>query len=281
MRISIQLSTAALFLASSAHAGVYLEMSDHDLTTGKMTGRDIMYVQQGKARMEDANGRRLTIFRDNTMIEVDKTDKTYEVIDKAAMAQMAGRMNQMYAKMQERLAAMPPDQRAQMEKMMAQMGGKGVGPAAPQTHKHDVVDLGSSGSAAGRSCHLWNKTRDGAPEEQLCVVSASSLPGSDEMLTWMQEMGDFFGQFREAMRAQGGAAANMGSTVTNGMTQEIEILHKMNGFPASTRRYTPAGKLADTEQVLTKWQEQSIPASMFEVPAGYTKKVMKGPAGNE
>jgi hypothetical protein len=281
MRILIHVSIASLILAGSAHAGVYLEMSDHDLTTGKITGRDIMYVQQGKARIEDASGRRLTIFRDNTMIEVNITDKTYEVVDKAAMAQMAGRMNQMYAKMQARLAAMPPEQRAQMESMMAKMGGKGGGMAAPQTHKQDVVDLGGSGSAAGRRCHLWNKTRDGAPEEQLCVVPASSLPGSDEMLTWMQQMGDFFGQFREAMHAQGGPAANMGSSVTNGMTQEIEIVHKLNGFPASTRRYTPAGKLADTEQVLTKWQEQSVPASMFEVPAGFTRKEMKGMAGNE
>lgn len=280
MRISIQLSIAALFVAGRVYAGVYLETSDHDLTTGKMTGRDIMYVQQGKARMEDANGHRLTIFRDNTMIQIDKTDRTYRVIDKAAMAQMAGGMNQMYAKMQERMAAMPPEQRAQMEKMMAQMGGKAGGPAAPQTHKHDVVDLGSSGSAAGRGCHLWNKTRDGAPEEQLCVVPAGSLPGSDEMLTLMQQMSDFSGQFRDAMSAQGGAAAKMGSTVTGGMTQEIEVLRKLNGFPASTRRYTSAGQLEDTEMVLTKWQEQSIPASMFEIPAGYTKKEMKGLAGN-
>ena len=49
MRIWLQSVVAAMFLAGGAHAGVYLEMSDHDLDTGKMTGRDIMYVQQGKA----------------------------------------------------------------------------------------------------------------------------------------------------------------------------------------------------------------------------------------
>ncbi len=34
------------------------------------------------------------------------------------------------------------------------------------------------------------------------------------------------------------------------------------------------GKLGDDEQLMRVWREEAIPASMFEVPAGYKQKQM-------
>ena len=123
---SIRLGVAAMVLAGGAQAGVLMEWSRQTLATGAVTDTDRFYVQQGMARMEAANGQRATIFKDDAMFELDKATKTYMVIDQAAMSQMAGHLNQAYAQMQQRMAGMPPEQRAQMEKMMSQLGGKGA-----------------------------------------------------------------------------------------------------------------------------------------------------------
>jgi hypothetical protein len=264
---------AAILIAGNVQAGVYAEMSEHDVASGKMTPRDALYVQQGRARMEHANGKHLTIFRDDAMIEIDDATKTYRVIDKAAMAKIAGQMNDAVAKMQERMANMPPEQRAMMEKMMKDMGNKsaGVGPS-PKTHVIDAIDTGSSGSANGKSCRLWNKTRDGVPEQQMCVLPASAFPGADEIITFMKSMGEFGAQFRDAMKAQGGAANSMASGTSDMMSQELGVMAKINGFPAATRGINHDGTLAPTETVLTKWQQRDIPAAQFEIPAGYARK---------
>jgi hypothetical protein len=41
-----------------------------------------------------------------------------------------------------------------------------------------------------------------------------------------------------------------------------------------TRFYEADGKFRPTETVMTKWVEESIPASTFDVPAGYKKMAM-------
>jgi hypothetical protein len=269
---SIRLGVAAMVLAGGAQAGVLMEWSRQTLATGAVTDTDRFYVQQGMARMEAANGQRATIFKDDAMFELDKATKTYMVIDQAAMSQMAGHLNQAYAQMQQRMAGMPPEQRAQMEKMMSQLGGKGAGPAAAKAHETSVVDLGVSSSAAGRSCHLWNKTRDGVPDAQLCVVAAGSLPGSDEVVALMKKLSAFTAAFQEAMRAQGGPLARMGESFAGRGIQEYDLMQKVNGVPIVSRQFDSAGKLAADEHVLTKWQAQSIPASQFEIPADYTRR---------
>jgi hypothetical protein len=262
---------AAILLAGTAHAGVYAEMSEHDLATGKVSARDKLYVQQGMARVESADGQHVTIFKNDAMIQIQPATKTFRVLDKASMGQMAGKMNDAMAKLHERMDSMPPEQRAAMEKMMGSMGQGGPAAAAP-AHVYDAVDAGGSGSANGRSCHLWNATRDGKPQRQLCVVPASSLPGSNEVLAWMRNMADFVKQFPEAMRAQGGAAARVASNAGTAMTQEFAVMTKINGFPASSRGFDATGALEHTETVLTQWQQRDISASQFDIPAGFTQQ---------
>ena len=57
------------------------------------------------------------------------------------------------------------------------------------------------------------------------------------------------------------------------MSNEFDAQSKINGFPVRSRSYEN-GKLGDVEQLVKPWREESIPASMFEVPAGYRKKSM-------
>ena len=265
---------AVLLLASGARAGVYIELSDHDIASGKITPRHNLYAQQGMLRAENTDGHTSVIFRDDAMTMLDSSTKTYRVLDKAAMDQLAGKMNDMMATMQAKMASLPPEQRAMMEKTMQGMGQNTPGgAAAPKTHTLDAVSTGASGAAGGRSCRMWNTLRDGKPAEQLCVVAESALPGLGEVKAAIQKAAAFNQQFQESMQARGGAAGAMASNSGGMMSQSLNVMQKIGGLPVASRHFDAAtGELAPTETIMTQWQQRSLDAAQFEIPPGYTRR---------
>ncbi len=268
----------ALFVAGTAQAGVFMEWSDHDVSSGKMTPRHNLYAQGGMLRADSTDGHTVVVFKDNSMFMLDSSKKTYQAIDKATMDQMANKMSDAMSQMQAKMAAMPPEQRAKMEQMMQSMGTSLPGAAAAaKSHVYDAQDAGTSGSAGGRSCHMWNATRDGKPTEQMCVVPESALPGTAEVMTAIRNAAAFNQQFLDAMQARGGAAASLSSGSGGIMAQHLNVMQKIGGVPVATRHYdSTTGALESTESVMTQWQQRTIDASQFEIPAGYTKKDVMG-----
>jgi hypothetical protein len=268
----------ALSLAGVARAGVFIEMSDHDIDSGKMTPQHNLYVQQGMLRADSKDGHSSALFKDNSMYMLDASTKSYRVLDKASMDQMAGKVNDMMASMQAKMASMPPEQRAAMERAMQSMGQNMPGAAAaPKVHTYDAVDMGTSGTAGGRSCRMWNVVRDGKPTEQLCVVPESALPGTAEVMAGIRSAAAFNAQLQDAMRARGGPVAAMASNKGGMMSQSLAVMQKIGGVPVATRNFdSTTGALASTEQVMTKWEQRSIDAAQFEIPPGYTRKEFMG-----
>ena len=275
MRISGgSILATALFIASTARAGVFIEMSDHDIASGKMTPRHNLYAQGGMLRTESTDGHTTMLFRDNAMYMLDSSTKTYRVLDKAAMDQTAAKMNDAMAAVQARMASLPPERRAAMEQAMQSMGQNMPGAAAaPTAHTYDAIDMGASGNAGGRSCRMWNAIRDGKATEQLCVAPESSLPGTSEVMTAIRSAASFGQQFQDAMQARGGAAASMGSRSGGIMAQHMNVMQKIGGVPVATRHFdSSTGALAPTESVMTQWQQRNIDAAQFAIPADYSRK---------
>ena len=54
----------------------------------------------------------------------------------------------------------------------------------------------------------------------------------------------------------------------------VKARTSVNGYPVRTRGFDASGKLRGTETVLTKWVEEALPASAFDIPAGYKKQEM-------
>jgi hypothetical protein len=270
----------ALGMASVAQAGVFIEMSEHDIGSSKMTPRHHLYAQQGMLRADSTDGHTSALFKDNSMYLLDASTKSYRVLDKAAMDQMASKVNDMMASMQAKLASMPPEQRAAMERAMQSMGqNMPAGAGAPKTHTFDAIDMGASGTAGGRSCHVWNVIRDGKPTEQLCVAPEGSLPGTGEVMAAIRSAAAFNAQFQEAMQARGGPVATMASNTGGMMSQTLAVMQKIGGMPVATRQFDAAtGVLASTETVMTQWQQRSIDAAQFEIPPGYTREDFMGPS---
>jgi hypothetical protein len=56
--------------------------------------------------------------------------------------------------------------------------------------------------------------------------------------------------------------------------QTARVFATIDGYPVRTRMYEADGKFRNSETVLMKPVEESIPAWTFEVPAGYKKQAM-------
>ena len=109
---------------------------------------------------------------------------------------------------------------------------------------------------------MWDITRDGALDEQYCIASFAALPGGGEIQALMQKYQGFFEQMAEL--------AGSGSE-GDAMRDQFALWQKLNGYPLAARAYS-AGKIDPNETIVKTWQSQNVPASMFEIPANYTKR---------
>jgi hypothetical protein len=54
----------------------------------------------------------------------------------------------------------------------------------------------------------------------------------------------------------------------------VKARNSIKGYPIRTRFFEPTGAERAMETVVTKWVEESIAGSNFDVPAGYKKREM-------
>ena len=256
----IAMIASGLLATQAASAGVYAETVNHNITTGTTNLKQKIYVQGGSGRFADAEGR-ASLIKGDTLYMIDDKDKSYIVFDKATMEQVAKKLSAQMEQLKQQMAKLPPEQQAQMQQML---GGAGLS-GKPRTV--DVADTGKSDKVEGRSCKLWDVTRDGVLDEQICVVPYSALPGKENFSAVFGNFAKVFEEMAKSVPMLSGMMAN-----------EFSAYVKTNGYPVRQRAYEN-GKLVDEETLVKVWREEAVPASMFEVPAGYTRKTMPvGPA---
>jgi hypothetical protein len=157
--------------------------------------------------------------------------------------------------MRQKMKSMSPEQRAMMEKRMGSRVPGGFG-ATDQPDTWDSKDLGTTATVEGRRCRNWALLRNGAPFQELCVVPYDTLPGKENVRKMFRELADTFGDLAKSWP---------------GADRAAQARVAIDGFPVRTRLYGADGKLRDTETIMTKWVEETIPAAAFDVPPGYTK----------
>jgi hypothetical protein len=249
------LFVAAAFASSGVMAGIHVENVTRDITTKAQQGNtQTMLVQNGMMRT-NASSSGAVILKGSTIIMIDDKRKQYREMTKEDLKKMAAGAGEAMAKMQEKMKNMTPEQRAMMEKMMGNRIPGGMGsPDKPDTW--ESKNLGTTATVEGRKCQNWNLLRNGAPFEELCVVPYNTLPGKEDFQKVFKEMAEAFGDLAKQVP---------------GADQSAKARAAINGYAVRTRMYASDGKFRPTETIMTKWVEESIPASMFEPPAGYVK----------
>ncbi len=103
---------AGLVLASPAHAGVYLESTDQQLGGTDKPSTSKMWFDGGRMRTErlDADGdTQVVLFKDQALYMLEPKSKSYRRVDKATAQRLGGQIAEARKKMDERMAALPPN----------------------------------------------------------------------------------------------------------------------------------------------------------------------------
>jgi hypothetical protein len=257
MSMRTALVPALLLLGATAHAGAVMEVVNKDLANGRPDTVSKTLAQDGKMFV-DSGQQSSMIFKDDALYVMNPKDKTYSVLDRESMKKLADQLNPALAQLEASMAKMSPEQRAQMQKMMGSRM-PGMGPAKTQ----EVRKTGRADKVAGYSCSYVEIIEDGIVQQQMCVAPASSLKGGDELMEAGLRMS---AMMREMF-------SSMNSPMFKQMVdQQAAIYDKIGGVPVLTRHFV--GGKPSMETTVKSMTSQSIPASTFEIPAGYTKKDM-------
>jgi hypothetical protein len=273
MRHSLSLGLAGLVFGwcGSALAGVVVTSTQTDLDTKKVNP-STAYIDTD--RMKIITPDNIIIFRGdlNRVWVIEPEKRTFVEMTPEIMQQMAGQVagasSQMaaaMAQMQAEMAKLPPEQRAQMEAMMAGRGGlaglaggRGGPPAAPQV---SYTRAGGSKTVAGWSCDQYRKTVNGRQEEDICIarITATGFTQADFQVF------ERFSNFMSPMTSQQGVPKNDFMS-WNEMNKAIGF----QGVPLDTLMYS--GGRPNMQQTVNKAERTAIPASTYELPSGLTKQ---------
>lgn len=269
LRLSFTLPLAGFALCATAQAGVYLETVDKELDGSDAPTTSKMWFDGGRMRterLEHDGDQDIVIFKNQALYTLDPKSKSYRVLDKATAEKMGAQVAAAKKQMEARMAAMPPEQRKKMEEMMAKLGKGGAGAMMPgaKAPERTLKNSGRTETVAGIKCTVWEAFEDGQKDEELCAAAPGSVPGGDEVIKTFREMSSMLSSFTETLGAHSGA-------------EPWRDMETINGVPILTRDFDD-GK-ATSETRLTVVRKESVPASSFEVPAGYAEKKMQFPGG--
>ena len=166
------------------------------------------------------------------------------------------------AQMQEQMKNMPPEQRQMMEQMMRGRGGAGMPgmPAAPAAPARPTFKKTGTGKVGQWACTTYEGFRGAEKVAEVCAAdSGIDLTAADFQV--VQQLAD---QMKSMAPQTADQLAVYGTAESQGFA----------GFPV--RRVTFKNGRPDTTTELTELKREAIPASAFDVPAGFKKQSMGG-----
>jgi hypothetical protein len=246
--------------AATALAGTTMESVEHKLDGQRADTVTTISAQDGKLRVDSPASNGVMIFKDDTIYSLNTKDKTYGALDRATLQKMAEQISPALKQMQEQLAKMPPEQRAQVEKMM----GKSM-PGMGEQKTQEFRKTSRTDKIGGYSCTYVEMLEDGVLQNELCVVPSGQLKGSADLMAAAQKMRAMLDEMLKTLDSPW-------------MKQMVERQNmnysELGGVPVFTRRYEDGKPVAET--TLRSIRTDSLPAATFEIPAGYAKQEMRG-----
>jgi uncharacterized protein DUF4412 len=222
---------------------------------GAEPSTETSYLTTDRARISQAEtGQDMMIdVKSGQMTVIDGRRKEYYVITRQDVEQMKAKLQQTMnspemLKAQEQMKNLPPDVQ---KRMQAAMGGMAA--------SFDVKKTGATRTVAGYPCEEWAITFGTISKTTECVSTAVPIP----LQTW-----DAYRDFSENMRAMMSSMGPMGK----GMGDMQSKMKDVKGLPLWVNHSSSMmGRSTSTTTEVTQIKKGAIPASAWEIPAGYKK----------
>jgi hypothetical protein len=240
-------------LAAATAYGQGIVLVEQQTRQGKST-TSMIQLEKTRMRAESrASGESMAFtFDDSTKIlrAINLEKKTYMELNDSLRQQMQQQMS----KLQEQLQALPPQQRAALEQAMRGRGGMpGIpgGPAAKIEYKQTGSD-----KAGSWPCTKYDGYQGPQKVIEICAVDPSAMGLSAGDFEVAKRLAEFLQSFLPQAASQivvAGAAGEQG----------------FSGIPV--RRTTYSNGAPDTVSEIKEVRREAIPASVFDVPAGFKR----------
>jgi hypothetical protein len=259
MNIAAKAVMAALVLCAAASPAQAAEgfLMVEKTTTGTSTRTTQVQIepQRMRAEMSGAAGSTQVVVFDAQqqvlrIISMDR--KSYTELTKADADRMGAQVSAAMEGMKEKMAQMPPEQRAKMEALMSRIGGA---PGVPVV-KPDFRPTGTD-KVGKWTCAKYEGFRNNEKTSEVCTVDPKVLGLTAADFEISKQVSAFF---KTMLPQAGDQIVGVGTLETQGF----------EGLPIRRISYRD-GKVVSTSEVVNVGR-QTFPASSYEVPEGFTKQ---------
>jgi hypothetical protein len=248
-------SLAGILLAAGAHATAQDLTIVSKVTTDKNPPKTATsYLSRDHLRISQAEGSESILdLKTGEITTLEGKNKTYYVTTRQDLEEMAAKMKERMnspemKKAQEQMKNLPPEQRKKMESMMGGMSGA-----------FDVRKTGTARRIAGYPCENWTITFGELSRTEECLSTELQLPAQ----AW-----DMYRDYAASMKSM---MASIGP-IAKGMEEMQEKFKNLKGYPLATTTSTNImGRSSVTTSEVVDIKRGPIPASAWEIPAGYGK----------
>ena len=178
--------------------------------------------------------------------------KSYTEMTKADVDRMGEQLSTALASVKEKIAQMPPEQRAKMEAAMARLGGPGAAAGAKPEYRRAGTD-----TVGKWTCDKYEGFRNGEKISEICTVEPKAFGVTTADFEVAKQVGAFFQKMLPQAEEQ---VVGIGTLETQGYS----------GIPVRRIRYN-AGKIVATSEVIDVTR-QTFAASTYDVPAGLQRQ---------
>lgn len=250
--------------ASASAQGVVMVLNE--TTGGGQVTQSRMQLDATHVRADvrDQRGQQAVVLYDATaqlVRIVNPGARTYTELTQKEMQSIGGAMTSMLAQMEKQLANMPPEQRKMLEDMMkARGGGAGMPGAAAGPARLTYTRTGTS-KVGQWACTTYDGFRGPEKVQEVCAAE-SGLDANLADFRAVQQLAEFF---RSLSPQQADQIAVFGTVESQGFA----------GFPVRRVMLRDGKAIATSE--LSELRRETIPASAWAVPEGYTREAVTMP----
>jgi hypothetical protein len=234
--------------------------------TGSNTRSSQIQIERDRMRAEltDAAGEVQIVVFDGPqqmlrIISVPR--KTYSEMTKADADRIGAQLAAAMAAMKDKVASMPPEQRAKMEALMSQLGTEGPvgGPGGRPEYRRAGSD-----KVGKWACDRYEGFRAGKKVSEVCTVEPKAVGLTEADFDVTKQVASFFEKMLPQVVDQ---MVAVGRLETQGFA----------GIPIRRTAYN-GDKVLWTSEV-TEVKRENFAASTYDVPAGFQKQTMGRGAG--